>query len=206
MQSKDHKHQLLFSVKTEFAQSHLTLCDPLDDTVHRILQARILQWVAVPQPRDRTHGSWMAGGFFTNWVTRESQVKLFPLDSEPGRFACRVNVIITTLWKLRTLQEMVLYPYIPLPSFQSGLRKRSWQTLFCFLKNSSSTSSALALLPPLPWQDNHMQNQNKLFNYKDLMFLKEKPLRMDLSERMDNLTYYKCEHKLLQFVCIAWWL
>ena len=86
MQSKDHKHQLLFSVKTEVAQSHLTLCDPLDDTVHGILQARILQWVAVPQPRDRTHGSWMAGGFFTNWVTRESQVKLFPLDFAPGTF------------------------------------------------------------------------------------------------------------------------
>ena len=92
MQSKDHKHQLLFSVKVKVAQSCLTLCDPLDDTVHGILQAWILQWVAVPlckgssQPRDRTHVSWMAGGFFTNWAKRESQVKLFPLDSEPGPF------------------------------------------------------------------------------------------------------------------------
>ena len=29
----------------------LTLCDPLDYTVHGILQARILEWVAVPFSR-----------------------------------------------------------------------------------------------------------------------------------------------------------
>ena len=42
------------------AQSCPTLCDPMDYTVHGILQARILEWVAFPfsrgssQPRDRT--------------------------------------------------------------------------------------------------------------------------------------------------------
>ena len=30
----------------------LTLCDPMDHTVHGIFQARILEWVAVPSPRD----------------------------------------------------------------------------------------------------------------------------------------------------------
>ena len=29
-------------------QSCLTLCDPMDYTVHGILQARTLEWVAVP--------------------------------------------------------------------------------------------------------------------------------------------------------------
>ena len=29
-------------------QSCLTLCDPMDYTVHGILQARILEWVAFP--------------------------------------------------------------------------------------------------------------------------------------------------------------
>ena len=43
---------------TKVTQSYLTLCDPLDYIVHGILQARILEWVAVPfsrrssQPRD----------------------------------------------------------------------------------------------------------------------------------------------------------
>ena len=44
---------------------------PMDYTVHGILQARILEWVAFhfsrgsSQPRDRTQVSHIAGGFFT---------------------------------------------------------------------------------------------------------------------------------------------
>ena len=44
-------------------QSCLTLCDPIDYTVHGILQARILEWVAFPfswgssQSRDQTQVS-----------------------------------------------------------------------------------------------------------------------------------------------------
>ena len=54
------------------AQSCLTLCDPMDYTVHGILQARILEWVAFPfsmgssQPRDQTQVSHIAGRFFTS--------------------------------------------------------------------------------------------------------------------------------------------
>ena len=50
-------------MKVKVAQSCLTLCDPIDCTVHGILQARILEWVAIPfsrgssQPRDQTQGS-----------------------------------------------------------------------------------------------------------------------------------------------------
>ena len=67
----------LYRVKV--AQSCLTVCDPMDYTVHRILQARILEWVAFPfswgssQSRDWTQVSRIAGGFFTNWATREAQ-------------------------------------------------------------------------------------------------------------------------------------
>ena len=34
------------------AQSSPTLCDPMDYTLHGILQARILEWVAAPFSRD----------------------------------------------------------------------------------------------------------------------------------------------------------
>ena len=48
-------------------------CSPSDTSVHGILQARILEWVAMPssressQPRDRIQScvSHIAGGFFT---------------------------------------------------------------------------------------------------------------------------------------------
>ena len=51
-------HQGAQKVKVKVAQLCLTLCDPMDYTVHGILQARILEWVAFPfsrgsyQPRD----------------------------------------------------------------------------------------------------------------------------------------------------------
>ena len=38
--------------KVKVAQSCLTLCDPMDYTVHGILQARILKWLALPFYRD----------------------------------------------------------------------------------------------------------------------------------------------------------
>ena len=59
-------------MKVTVAQSCLTLCNPVDYTVQGILQARILEWVAVPfsrvssQPRDQTQVSHIAGRFFTS--------------------------------------------------------------------------------------------------------------------------------------------
>ena len=66
------------------AQSCPTLCNPMNcsprgSSVYGILQARILEWVAISfsrgssQPRDPTWVFWIAGGFFTNWATREAQ-------------------------------------------------------------------------------------------------------------------------------------
>ena len=55
-----------------------TLCGPMDHTVHGILQARILEWVAFPfsressQLRDQTLVSCIVGRFFTSWATREA--------------------------------------------------------------------------------------------------------------------------------------
>ena len=50
----------------------------MDYTVHGILQAWILEWVAFPfsklssQPRDQIQVSCIVGGLFTNWATREA--------------------------------------------------------------------------------------------------------------------------------------
>ena len=57
-------------VKVTVAQSCLTLCHDINSTVHGILPARILEWVAPlsrrsSQPRDQTQVSYIAGGFFT---------------------------------------------------------------------------------------------------------------------------------------------
>ena len=60
-------------------QSYPTLCNPMDYTVHGILQARIQEWVAISfsrgssQPRDQTQVSHIAGEFFTSWATRNQK-------------------------------------------------------------------------------------------------------------------------------------
>ena len=64
------------NLKSEVAQSCLTLCDPMDYSlqgfsVHGIFQAGVLEWVAISfsrgssQPRDRTRVSRVVGRRFT---------------------------------------------------------------------------------------------------------------------------------------------
>ena len=65
------------------SQSCLTLCDPVDcnlpgSSIHGILQARILEWVAISfskgssRPRDWTWVSCLVGRRFNLWATREA--------------------------------------------------------------------------------------------------------------------------------------
>ena len=69
-------------MKVLVAQLCLTFCDSMDcsppgSSVHGILQARILEWVAIPfsrgssQPRDQIQVSCIGGRFFTIRDTRE---------------------------------------------------------------------------------------------------------------------------------------
>ena len=72
----------MWSESLSLTQSCLTLynsmdCSPAGSSVHRIFQARVLEWVAIPfsrgssQPRDRTQVSCIVSRFFTIWATRE---------------------------------------------------------------------------------------------------------------------------------------
>ena len=69
----------------------LTLCDPMEYTVHGILQARILEWVAFlfsrvsSQPRDRTQVSHIAGGPFTSWATLVCMAAINPNHSSRAK-------------------------------------------------------------------------------------------------------------------------
>ena len=68
---------------SQVTQSCPTLCDPVDysppgSSVHGILQARILEWVAISfsrgssWPKDRTQVSHIAGRCFNPWATRKA--------------------------------------------------------------------------------------------------------------------------------------
>ena len=61
---------------SEVAQSCPTLCNPVDFSVHGILQARKLEWVTISffrgssQPRDRTQVSHIRGRRFNLWAIK----------------------------------------------------------------------------------------------------------------------------------------
>ena len=77
----------LRSEGSEFAKSCPTSCNPVDcsppgSSIHGILRARILEWVAISfsrgssWPRDWTQVSHIASRHFNLWATREVQNRL----------------------------------------------------------------------------------------------------------------------------------
>ena len=80
----EFKLDLAKAEENEAAQSCLTLCNPMDcslpgSSLHGILQARVLEWVAISfsrgssRPSDRTWVSCIPGRCFNLWATREAQ-------------------------------------------------------------------------------------------------------------------------------------
>ena len=83
-------------------------CSPPGSSVHRILQASILEWDAIPfswkssQPRDRTQVSCIAVRFFTIWAIRETlwatRKGAGTLKEKPGRKKVRLNFASIKGW------------------------------------------------------------------------------------------------------------
>ena len=72
---------MVLDSEVKVAQSCPALYDSMNYTVHGILQARIMEWIdflfsrGSSQPRDWTHISHTAGGFFTSWATAEADIQ-----------------------------------------------------------------------------------------------------------------------------------
>ena len=120
----------MYTLKVKVTQSSPTLCNPMDDTVNGILQARTLEWVAFAfsrgssQPRDRTQVSCIAGRFCTNWATRE----IFPNQGLNPGLPHRRQILYQMSHKgsPRILEWVVSYPF---PSRSS--RPRDWTWVSC---------------------------------------------------------------------------
>ena len=87
-----------FKKWSEMKVAQSTFCNPMDCKVLGILQARILESVAIPfsrgylQPRDWTQISHIMGGFFTSWATRVQEGMLIKIS-----FPVLSNSIFTKL-------------------------------------------------------------------------------------------------------------
>ena len=93
-------------------QSCPSFCDPMDSSSPLsmgILQARILEWVAMlssrcsSQPRDQTQVSSIAGRFFTIWATREAQI----LNYSPFKIQLKFYHFQETILKFSTSKTHV---------------------------------------------------------------------------------------------------
>ena len=89
-------------------------CSPPDSSLHGILQARILKWVAIPfsrgssWPRDWVQVSCITGRFFTNWAIRVAPSPLHTLTN--------VSVSFKTQWTI-----LPTLPHLQTASWVCGL-------------------------------------------------------------------------------------
>ena len=91
-------------------QSCQILCDPMDYTVHGILQARILEWAAFPFSRDQAQVSHIAGGFFTSWATREAHSSLQRKSvSKISVMKSTYKIAKTRIWVVYWKKEWIVF-------------------------------------------------------------------------------------------------
>ena len=134
----------------------MTLCDPMDcsppgSSVHGILQARILEWVAIPlsressQPRNQTQVSYIAG-VFTVWATEKpvwcDRQQFVPNDTSQN-VCSDDNFLISEVNESSIMKDgreglgwnccwVLVLPV----KWYSVIRKRTWISLFlssCYL-------------------------------------------------------------------------
>ena len=122
-------------------------CSPPGSSVHGILQARILEWVAIPfssvsiKPRDQMWFSCIVGKFFTIWAMREAAVICFSsvqslsrvqLFATPWTAAHQTSRSITHSWSLLKLMPIesvmpsshliLCHPLLLLPPIPPSIR------------------------------------------------------------------------------------
>ena len=97
------------------AQLCLTLCDPVDcsppgSSVHGILQARIVERVAISfsrgssRPRDQTQVSRIAGRCFNLWATREAHTMVL-IGPKRGKFNLKSKWLLGLRRELKVEQR-----------------------------------------------------------------------------------------------------
>ena len=148
---------------------HVRLCGSMDHTVHKILQARILEWVVVPfyrgssQPRDRTQGSNPGieprSPTFTsfNSVSSVQSLSCVRLFVTPWIAACQASLSITNTQSSRRLTSMesvmpsshliLCCPLLLLPQSLPASESFPMSQLFSWGGQSTGVSALASFLP-----------------------------------------------------------
>ena len=111
--------------ESEVTQSCPTLCDPVDcslrnSSVHGILQARMLEWVAISfsrgssRPRDRARVSRIGGRRFNLWATREAYIVYLKVvkRTDPKSSHHKKKIVSIWWWMLTRLTVAITLQYM----------------------------------------------------------------------------------------------
>ena len=137
----------------KFAQSCLSLCDPMDysspgSSVHGILQARIMEWLAIPfsrgssYPRDWTQVSHTAGRFFTIYLYKV--------------LCCFQNMTSFNAQNSPLKWELLLWPLYSISPFCNVINHvhcPTW-TLFWFHENHTFLDCLFCI--PAKWRSDYL--------------------------------------------------
>ena len=113
---------------------------PPVSSVHGFLQARILDWIAMPsyrgsfQSRDWTHISCVIGRFLTHWATWEAPCNLVLGNKE------------ASLTAFPSFYNLLFPPFTTLPAGSSGGQEEDCSNLSGFGKKKSALACALSHL------------------------------------------------------------
>ena len=141
--------------KVLVAQLCPTLWDPMDysppgSSIHGILQARILEWLAMPssrrssRPRDRTQVSCITGRFFTIWATLVQKKSLPEMTLGFRPWVCRY----ISGYRKGHVERVSPFPLNPKPqqhcfkafSSQTAWKQGKFQETFLFTVNPNNAS------------------------------------------------------------------
>ena len=135
--------QVHILIKVKVAQSCPTLCDPMNYIVHRILQARILEWVAFPfsrgssHPRDGIQVSRIAGGFFSSWATGEAPSQQKTVASQEEQAPQWMILVLSFFFFVSIYGKTLEFGFIKIlpetPIYLVGLFYQSTECLNLFL-------------------------------------------------------------------------
>ena len=144
----DALHEATFTqseVKVKVAQSCPTLCDPTAYTVHGILQARILEWVAFPFSR----ASSQSRDWTQVWIVEVTYAFLLSLSFSKSATASFCFSSLQKPEEAQTLNSQIRGNYVQFPSLRAFCSKegdlllshpQNWPSLWGHLLHTSANS------------------------------------------------------------------
>ena len=126
---------LLDNYESEVKVSHSVMSDPMNYTVRRILQARIIEWVAYTsssrssRPRKWTGVSCIAGRFFTTWAIIMGEVKYVCMGAQSCPTLCSPTDCSPPVSSVQGILQARILEWVAISHFRGS--SQDWTCISC---------------------------------------------------------------------------